>query len=240
VAALTSNPLLSEPILDHARDLCPRFGIRQLDVFGSVLTDRFDPARSDVDLMVTFEDDAPARTLDGYFAVVDAFQTLFGRKVDLVDDKLVVNPHRRRSIDATRRRIFPARSMAPYEQPPVTTDRIPALLLDARMAAERIMRYVAGRTSDQYARDDMLRSGVERQFGIVGEALSAVRRLDAAVAARLPELPAIVAFRDILIHAKAAVDDQKVWNLTQQPLNYLIAELERLRGELTNGKPTED
>jgi predicted nucleotidyltransferase len=82
--------------------------VRQLDVFGSVLTDRFDPARSDVDLLATFEDDGAARTLDGYFELIDEFQALFGRKVDLVNDKLVVNPYRRRSIDATRRQIFPA------------------------------------------------------------------------------------------------------------------------------------
>jgi predicted nucleotidyltransferase len=95
-------------MLEQARALCRRFGVRQLDVFGSVLTERFDPERSDVDLLVSYEDDAAARSFDGYFDLVEALEGLFMRKVDLVEDALVVNPYRRRSIDATRRCIYPA------------------------------------------------------------------------------------------------------------------------------------
>jgi hypothetical protein len=76
----------------------------------------------------------PAHTLGGYFAAVDAFADRFGREVDPVDDRLVVNPYRRRSIHATRRRIFPAPCAGSDEPPPATEDRIPALLLDARQS----------------------------------------------------------------------------------------------------------
>ncbi len=51
--------LTDEATLRATRDLCTRYHVQRLDVFGSVLTDRFDPSRSDLDLLVTFMDLAP-------------------------------------------------------------------------------------------------------------------------------------------------------------------------------------
>ena len=48
-------------------------------------------------------------------------------------------------------------------------------LRDIQVAAERIHRFTAGKQFEQYLADEMLRSAVERQFSIIGEALS---RLD--------------------------------------------------------------
>ena len=63
------------------------------------------------------------------------------------------------------------------------------LLWDARAAAERIGRYTAGRCFADYGADDMLRSAVERQFEIIGEALAQLRRIDPATAADVTNLP---------------------------------------------------
>jgi uncharacterized protein with HEPN domain len=49
-------------------------------------------------------------------------------------------------------------------------------LYDAREAVRAIFRFVSGKTFDDYERDDLLRSGVERKFEIIGEALNRVRR----------------------------------------------------------------
>jgi len=45
-------------------------------------------------------------------------------------------------------------------------------LRDIQVAAERIERFTRGRGFEQYLADEMLRSAVERQFSIIGEALS--------------------------------------------------------------------
>ena len=53
----------------------------------------------------------------------------------------------------------------------------------------------------------MLRSAVERQFEIVGEALSQLAKAAPELAAQIPDLPRIVAFRNILRHGYAVVDN---------------------------------
>ena len=63
------------------------------------------------------------------------------------------------------------------------------LLWDAQDAAERIGRFTAGRSFDDHLADDMLRAAVERQFEIIDEAFAALRRLDPALAAGIPDLP---------------------------------------------------
>ena len=70
-----------------------------------------------------------------------------------------------------------------------------------------------GKTFADYTEDDLLRSGVERQFKIIGEALNQLSRVAPEVASAIPELPRIVAFRNILIHGYAIVDDALVWQL---------------------------
>jgi uncharacterized protein with HEPN domain len=75
-------------------------------------------------------------------------------------------------------------------------------------AAERIARFTSGHSFDDYLSNELLRSGVERQFEIIGEALGGLRRADPALATQIPDLARIVAFGNVLIHGYATVDDQ--------------------------------
>ncbi len=86
-----------------------------------------------------------------------------------------------------------------------------ALLWDAHRATELIWDFVAERSWEDYQGDAMLRSAVERQFEIVGEALNRLSQTDPTVAAQIGDLPRIVAFRNVLIHGYATIDDAIVW-----------------------------
>jgi uncharacterized protein len=66
---------------DELRELCRRFHVRRLDLFGSAAGEDFDPARSDLDFLVEFQPEALA--FDIYFDLKEALEALFGRKVDL-------------------------------------------------------------------------------------------------------------------------------------------------------------
>lgn len=83
---------------------------------------------------------------------------------------------------------------------------------DAVRAADLIVEFVRGRTLVDYESDALLRSAVERQFVIIGEALSQLSRADAELAGRVPELGEIIGFRNILVHGYAIVDDEQVWH----------------------------
>lgn len=74
----------------------------------------------------------------------------------------------------------------------------------------------------------MLRSAVERQFEIIGEALVQLSRLDEALAARISEYRRIIAFRNILIHGYAQVDDRIVWDILETKLPILRREVRML------------
>jgi uncharacterized protein with HEPN domain len=97
-----------------------------------------------------------------------------------------------------------------------------ALLWDARRAAVLIDGFVAGRTWGDYEDDPMLRSAVERQFEIVGEALNRLSQVDPSLAGGIGELPRIVAFRNVLIHGYATIDDAIVWEVATTRLGPLI------------------
>lgn len=104
-------------------------------------------------------------------------------------------------------------------------------LWDALRAAGFLRQFAAGKTFAEYQDDVLLRSAVERQFEIVGEALSQLAKSHADMAAQVPELPRIVAFRNILIHGYANVDDALVWQVLTDKLPQLEAALRTLLAE---------
>ena len=106
-----------------------------------------------------------------------------------------------------------------------------ALLWDARRAALLILDFIAGRTWPDYQTEAMLRSAVERQFEIIGEALNRLSRADPLTAAGVEDLPRIVAFRNVLVHGYATIDDVLVWEVATTRIDPLIATLNRLLDE---------
>jgi uncharacterized protein with HEPN domain len=101
-------------------------------------------------------------------------------------------------------------------------------LEDVRQAAELILRFTFEKSFDDYDNDDMLRSAVERQFEVIGEALNRLSKFDPLVVEGLPDTPRIVAFRNILIHGYDVVDNHVVWDVIQNHLVPLRAQVESL------------
>lgn len=87
--------------------LCKQYRVKTLAVFGSILTDKFSN-ESDVDMLVDFEAANPDEWdyVDNYFGLRDALQSLFGRKVDLIERKGIRNPLFKKSIEAKQRLIY--------------------------------------------------------------------------------------------------------------------------------------
>lgn len=87
---------LSLPSREALAGLCRRWRILELSLFGSVARGASRPD-SDVDLLVTFDPDAPWSTLD-IVDLRDELTRLFARNVDLVEERAIRNPYRKASI----------------------------------------------------------------------------------------------------------------------------------------------
>jgi len=101
-------------------------------------------------------------------------------------------------------------------------------LFDIQQAGRRLAEFTGGRTLDAYVADAMLRAAVERQFEIIGEALARLRKLDPEICSGVTDAGRIIAFRNILIHGYADVDDRLVWNIVETKLPTLIREVDEL------------
>ena len=87
-------------------ELCRQWHIAELAVFGSVARGD-DSANSDIDLLVRFEPDEQWSLLDLAKMVID-FENFFGRSVDLVEERQLVNPFKRKAILEGRRILYAA------------------------------------------------------------------------------------------------------------------------------------
>ena len=103
-------------------------------------------------------------------------------------------------------------------------------LFDIQLAADSIAVFCAGKSFEQYRSEELLRAAVERKFGIVGEALARLAKDDPEVAARIPEYSRIIAFRNIIVHGYASVDDRIVWGVIEAHLPALRAAVRELLG----------
>jgi predicted nucleotidyltransferase len=94
---------------EELRELCRRFHVQRLDLFGSAAREDFDPARSDLDFLVEFDPQAhEALSLKTFFGLKESLEALFGRSVDLVEPGAIRNPYLKASIERSREPIFEA------------------------------------------------------------------------------------------------------------------------------------
>lgn len=75
----------------------------------------------------------------------------------------------------------------------------------------------------------MLRSAIERQFEIIGEATKRLHKANPDLAAQIRSYRKIIAFRNLLIHGYNIVSDSVVWNTIEEDLPLLRADIRRLR-----------
>jgi len=87
--------------------LCIQNKVRNLYVFGSVLTDKFNES-SDIDLIVDIDSDDPLDYADSYFNLKFALQELFKRPVDLLESKAIKNPYVIENINRSKSLIYGA------------------------------------------------------------------------------------------------------------------------------------
>lgn len=106
-----------------------------------------------------------------------------------------------------------------------------AYLHDIVKASRLIREFADGKTYDDYLESPLLRSAVERQFEIIGEALNQTLRIYPEADGLVTHARRIVSFRNRLIHGYATVADEVVWGVLEGYLPRLTLEVEGLLNE---------
>jgi uncharacterized protein with HEPN domain len=104
-------------------------------------------------------------------------------------------------------------------------------LFDALDACKCILEFINGKTYSHYLSDKLLRSGVERQLIIIGEALNQLAKIAPETCARITHYQKIVGFRNIVVHGYDIVENEIVWGIVVSHLPTLQKELETLLKE---------
>jgi uncharacterized protein with HEPN domain len=104
-------------------------------------------------------------------------------------------------------------------------------LEDAAEACTKIADFTRDQTFEEFLCSDLLRSAVERQLEIIGEALGMASREDPSVEDHIPEIPRIVALRNRLIHGYDSVDPELVWDLVKTKTPSLVEQLRAALGK---------
>ena len=96
---------LIEKNIDRLKQLCNKYKVAKLYVFGSVINSRFSK-ESDIDFLVTFDNVELQEYADNYFDLKFSLEDLFNRDIDLLEEKAIKNPFLKKSIDNSKKLIY--------------------------------------------------------------------------------------------------------------------------------------
>lgn len=108
-----SQPPTASPILQqiaekrsHIEQLCQRYQVARLELFGSAISDRFSETTSDLDFLVEFAVNTPQGASDRFFGLKQGLSDLLGHTIDLVEIQTIKNPYFLEAIGPQRLQIY--------------------------------------------------------------------------------------------------------------------------------------
>ena len=107
-----------------------------------------------------------------------------------------------------------------------------ALLLDVIESCDAVTTALSGLDLDEYLGSRLVRSSVEREFIIIGEAMAVLSRIAPDLFDSITQARRIVDFRNQLTHAYSIIEDDLVWEIAVHDVAILRAECDKLKREL--------
>lgn len=203
---------------------CRRWEIAELSLFGSLARGDF-REDSDADVLVTFREGVD-HSLHSDAAMLAELREIFGREVDLVEERLIDNPYRRHNILLDKMVLYPPPAPVAdvIRDRPDRFERDIGLIFDILDAGRDVLEAVDGRSFDDYLENKFPRLAVERLLITIGEAS---RAFSPPFRDAHPEIPwpDIIAERNILVHGYRKIDHQKVWRIATIHIPRLLEEL---------------
>ena len=101
------HPIFEER-MPELHELCRRFHVERLALFGSAAGEGFDPSRSDLDFLVEYLPEAKEDYPDVYFELKAGLEAIFGRPADLVMTRAIRNSYFREEVEETKVGLYAA------------------------------------------------------------------------------------------------------------------------------------
>lgn len=89
-------------------ELCRRYRVQKLELFGSAASGEFDSTRSDLDFFYEFAENDLTNIADRFFDLKEQLEILLGRKVDLVSARHSKNPYFLEEANRHRQTLYAA------------------------------------------------------------------------------------------------------------------------------------
>ena len=225
--------MLPAIITDRKREideLCRAHHVRRLELFGSAATGDWDPARSDLDFLVSFSLEHPWAERR---ALEEAFEELFARDVDLIRDREFRNPYFRQSVELSRTHLWgEARPAHARNGARVKTSPALKYLWDVRREIGYLHNTIVGLDLDTVQSNMTLLRSLQMHLMIIGEALNQLSSQDPEMFERISDASGYVGQRNVLIHRYGELDWNEIWRSVQDEIPELASEVDALLAEM--------
>jgi uncharacterized protein with HEPN domain len=101
-------------------------------------------------------------------------------------------------------------------------------LYDIVDCCEFILDFTKGKTVEDYKKDRMFRSALERELQIIGEAMLQLHNSNPESAKKIAQHRNIIGFRHVLVHGYDSLDPDTVWNVVETKLDDLLKQAKQL------------
>ncbi|MEL6938688.1 MAG: HepT-like ribonuclease domain-containing protein [Cyanobacteria bacterium J06598_1] len=235
------SPILAERLgvsFEAIAAFCCQWHVQELALFGSVIRYDFRPD-SDIDVLVVFNSTHTPGVFDRVEAQTE-LSNLFNRKVDLTEKRLLKNPFSKSEILRTHRTIYPlesanfrALSEADEQSKEIVRNRV--ALTSMVETIDALGEFTQAQTLEAYMANRMLRSAVERQLEILGEAAN---RLTASFQSQHSTVDwrGIVSLRNVIIHQYDELDYENIWQIVTEHVPTLKKQIELLLTDFSEDK----
>ena len=103
-----------------------------------------------------------------------------------------------------------------------------SFLWDIQQSAHAILEFVADKTFEDYEQQRLLRSAVEREFVIIGEATNRFQHHDKHLASQITNHQSIIYPRNIIAHRYDDVRNDLIWTTIKSDIPTLLTEVTNL------------
>jgi uncharacterized protein with HEPN domain len=101
-------------------------------------------------------------------------------------------------------------------------------LYDIINCSEFVLELTKGKTVDDYKKDRVFRSALERELQIIGEAMLQLDRVSPETVEEISEHRSIIGFRHVLVHGYDSLDPDTVWNVVETKIAILLKQAKAL------------